>query len=201
MNQDDSNPRVYRLTKPEHLLPDWGDYSDILVHGMSRHLSRRGMSLRLERTGPFVPPVSFPGDVVVTDAVKRSLEQNLSSLIFRPIVKTRIVRLDWHHWDTTSEDPPIYPESGEPEDYILAEPHDPVLAAELGDLWELSPEVDADIQGKNGAFRRSKYRGQHFVRATDMAGYNFVSAEFKAVLEIIAPTWVTFTAARVEQET
>ena len=139
--------------------------------------------------------------MVVTDGVKRSLEQHLSSLTFRPIMKTRIVRLDWHHWDTTSEEPSIYPESGEPEDYILAEPHDPVLATELGDLWELSPEIETEIQGKNGTFRRSKYRGQHFVRATEMAGYDFVSAELKAVLEIIAPTWVAFTAARIEQET
>jgi hypothetical protein len=196
MGQVDPNSGVYRLIKPKQSLPDWGDYIDILIHGMADHLPRLGVSLQLERTGPFVPPISFPGHVVVTDHVKRNLEQHLPSLNFRPTIKTRIVRLDWHTWDTTTSDPPIWPESGEPEDYILAEPHDPLLAEELGDLWELCPDVDREILDKNSTFQNSKYRGQHFVRATEY-GWNFVSAELKAALEIVAPTWVSFADVSV----
>jgi hypothetical protein len=40
---------------------NWGDYGDMLRHGMTNHLDRSGESLQLERTGPFVPPVTFPG--------------------------------------------------------------------------------------------------------------------------------------------
>jgi hypothetical protein len=40
----------------------WGDYGNILVHGMSAHAGRSmDGRIRLERTGPFVPPITFPG--------------------------------------------------------------------------------------------------------------------------------------------
>src|SRR5439155_24383330 len=81
----------------------WEDYGQILTHGMSAHLGRdaRG-TIQLERTGPFVPPISFPGigDVLVTDAVKKQLEASgLSGFSFRAVRLARIVRLDWHLWD------------------------------------------------------------------------------------------------------
>src|SRR5262249_14925382 len=50
----------------------WGDYGDILFHGMTAHLDRHDEMLQLERTGPYMPPITFPGigDIVVTDAFK-----------------------------------------------------------------------------------------------------------------------------------
>src|SRR5262249_59136768 len=72
----------------------WGDYGSILVSGMSAHLPRKDGLIQLERTAPFVPPISFPGigDVVVTNAFRAELEASeLTGFTFIPIVKARIV--------------------------------------------------------------------------------------------------------------
>jgi hypothetical protein len=114
----------------------WGDYYDILLNGMSCHLDRTEGLIQLERTGPFVPPISFPGisDIVVTDAFRRQLEASgLSGLRFQPVIKRRIVRLDWHLWDSGVEEPAEYPADGEPESYILERSHSASTANQIGD--------------------------------------------------------------------
>src|SRR5262245_31791236 len=96
----------------------WGDYGDILVHGMTGHLSRKEGPLRLEWTGPFIPPITLPGigDVVVTDEFRAELERSgLGRFGFHPVIKARIVELHWEQWDRTSERPAERPEGGEPE--------------------------------------------------------------------------------------
>jgi hypothetical protein len=118
----------------------WGDYGDILQHGMTSHLERTGGLLSLERTGPYIPPITFPGidDIVVNAAARRLLESSgLTGFDFRPVHKALIVNLNWEDWDITADDPPEYPKSGEPEDYILERPHDAVIARQMGDVWEL----------------------------------------------------------------
>ena len=121
----------------------WGDYGDILIHGMADHQGRKDGLVQLERTGPFMPPITFPGlfyMMVVTDALRRELEQcGLVGMAFRSVIKAHIVELPWREWDTDAEEPQEYAESGEPPDYILERSHSPELAAQLGDLWELYP--------------------------------------------------------------
>jgi len=117
---------------------------------MSLHLPRVDGIIQLERTGPYIPPITFPGasDVVVTDAVKRQFERRLPALHFLPLlIKKHIVRLDWQNWDPTAQ-PALRPITGEPEDYILRNPHDDRAANKLGILWELAAEIDPGIQGK-----------------------------------------------------
>ncbi len=138
-----------------HLLyrvrPPWGDYGDILLSGMTAHLPRtRDGVLQLERTGPFVPPVTLAGvgDLLVTDAFRVRLEQApLAGLRFRPVEKARIVRLEWERWDQADDEPQEYPDGGEPEDYILGRPE---LAAQIGPLWEvvlpgIAEQAEADL--------------------------------------------------------
>jgi hypothetical protein len=75
---------------------------------------------------------------MLTSEARRMLESSgLTGFQFHPIRKTLIVDLPWHTWDLTAEQPAEYPDSGEPEDYILSRPHSPRLANELGDLWEI----------------------------------------------------------------
>jgi hypothetical protein len=98
---------------------------------MTSHSSRDGDKLRLERTGPFIPPISFPGisDVLVTDSIRGELDvAGLSGFSFREVVKHRIVRLDWHNWDKDAHEPVSYPAGGEPENYILGCKHSPEVA-------------------------------------------------------------------------
>ena len=47
------------------------------------------------------------------------------------------VELHWESWDLKAEDPPYFPDSGEPEDYILGQPDSPSASAALGELWEV----------------------------------------------------------------
>jgi hypothetical protein len=136
----------YRIQ--ERPLTNWGDYGDILQHGMTAHLERTGGLLSLERTGPYMPPITFPGigDIVLTTSGRRLLEASgLSGFTFRPVHKTRIVDLAWNQWDLTKDEPPQYPASGEPEDYILERPANARIAREMGDIWELVIPVTAKI--------------------------------------------------------
>jgi hypothetical protein len=73
------------LERPES---PWGDYGDILRHGMTSHLGPASDGLaQLERTGPFVPLISFPGfDIVVTDGFRTKLAE---SGFKRPRVSSR----------------------------------------------------------------------------------------------------------------
>ena len=119
----------------------WGDYGRILYHGMTCHLPRTNDGrLQLERTAPFVPPISFPGisHLVVTNECKRKLETaGLAGFGFQTVSKARIVDCPWHNWGLNSEEPLEYPETGEPKDYILRREHSPVLATSIGELWEI----------------------------------------------------------------
>ncbi len=121
----------------------WGDYGNILLQGMGTHLSGTpDARLQLERTGPFIPPVSFPGgDLVVTDWFRERLEKSeLVGLTFRPVHMARTVHLAWERWNRAAPEPAEYPASGEPEDYILERPHDAALARKMGPVWEVVME-------------------------------------------------------------
>jgi hypothetical protein len=116
---------------------DWGDYGDILQHGMTAHLERVGGRLALERTGPYIPPITLPGigDIVVTSNARALLESSgLSGLSFLCVEKVLIVELHWEAWDLSAAEPAQFPESGEPEDYILGNP----TAKERLRQWENS---------------------------------------------------------------
>lgn len=127
---------------------DWGDYGDILQHGMTAHLPRLGGRLSLERTGPYIPPITFPGigDIVLTSTARGVLESSgLSGFSFVPVEKRLIVELHWEAWNLDADQPPEFPDSGEPEDYVLGKPHSPTAAEALGDLWEVAIPKTATI--------------------------------------------------------
>src|ERR1700722_878900 len=100
--------KAYRLKAKD--VP-WGDYGRILVHGMSSHLERIDGAIQLERTGPFLPPITFPaGDVLLSEDAKRAVEvSGLVGLTFRSVRKAKMVRLEWHEWNRASAKPREYP--------------------------------------------------------------------------------------------
>ena len=143
----------------------WGDYGHVLQHGMGLMLPRRDGFMVLLRTGPFIPPITFPGwpsfdtrgsGVVVVDSVRTALESSgLIGLTFQPVLKGRIVWLPWHEWDLKADRPHFHPPEGEPENYVLEEIHSAKAADALGDLWELVPNaidwIERQVQlGKDG---------------------------------------------------
>lgn len=194
--------RFYRVTGRRL----WGDYGPILIGGMSCHLPRRDGLIQLERTGPFIPPMTMPGigDIVATSSLKGELDaSNLAQLTFAPVLKARIVEYHWEQWDRSSEKPAEYPETGEPEDYILARPHSPAIADRLGDLWEVLPPEDAEaetVRIGRGVWEhtvdRSTWRGSHLFRPKGRRR-PFVTEEAKAWLEDRSGEWLEFVEARV----
>jgi hypothetical protein len=177
----------------------WGDYGHMLVHGMTAHLPRAGDKLRLERTGPFMPPITFPGigDIVVTDQVRKAIEANaFVGIRFRPVVKERIVRLDWQRWNQTDDAPAVLPRTFEPEDYILGRRHSAALARKLGRLWELLPTtVPATPSSRGWVVLRSHPRAdlcRHRFRAD-----SFVSMRLRDWLASNFGACVAFERAKV----
>ena len=137
--------QIFKIESKSIIPGEWGDYGYILQHGMANHSPRVDGRLALERTGPYIPPITLPGigDVVVTSHARQQLESSgLTGFTFRPVEKVLTVELRWEKWDLTADEPPRFPDSGEPEDYILGQPSSPAIAAALGELWEvLVPET------------------------------------------------------------
>lgn len=197
-----ATPELYLI---EPVSAPWGDYGNVLTHGMAENddddsddeLVER--PILLERTGPFVPPITFPGVAafVVDAGLRKQLKASgLGPLEFRKVEKKRIVRLDWHLWDRTASEPAQYPKSGEPEDFVLGRRHDPAVASAMGALWEVVAVLRPDFQRGARGFDVSLYRGEHVIRASRPFGYVFVSADLKRVLESLVPSWVRFRKAK-----
>lgn len=178
----------------------WGDYGDILLHGMTLRDEQSGL-LKLERTGVFAPPISFPGlnNVVVTDSFRAALASSgLTGFSFRPVIKHHIVELQWEKWK--SEEPDFYPESGEPEDYIYENNHSPDLAARMPGFWELVIAETAHVQRTEDPLAqyrvalsliRESWNGDDFFRVPEVL-YTFVSEKAKLWLEIQGDSFVEF---------
>ena len=171
----------------------WADYGRILISGMTGHLDREGDLLQLERTGPFVPPLINTGgeDVIVTDEIKRKLSSSgLTGISFKPVIKKHIVFIEWTNWDFSTDEPLFYPEGGEPEDYILDNPHSEELAEQMGPIWEI-------VIPETGIFDdRDQYIPGTIALDICMAenrGYILVSEKAKVWIEQYAGDWVTFS--------
>lgn len=180
---------IHILSGPKR--PSWGDYSDILLGGIA---VRQAGLLILERTGPFIPPISFPeiDTALITDNLKLSLElSDLTGLSFRPVVKKRIVDLEWETWDFAANEPQYYPTTGEPEDYILQLPHSARIADQIGDIWEIGLEEHAIFVPYQGL---SNLDGTDWFRVAGQAAI-YISDKAKLFLERVAPEWVSLTQA------
>jgi len=186
----------------------WGDYGHILLNGMTAHLPRKDNRLQLERTGPFMPPITFPGigDVLVTDDFRGELAARspFAFLEFNPVFKTRIVECHWENWDRASPEVVEYPESGEPEDYILSLPHSPTIAEALGNVWQVVlPEgatIDTDSRRAKWDYdirvHTSTWNGNHIFwgrkRSQDSGSWVILTDIGKSWLEDRAKEWVRF---------
>lgn len=183
----------------------WGDYGSILINGMSNHLPRRDGLIQLERTGPFIPPITLPGvgDIAVTSGFKDELTASgFNHLSFTPVLKARIVEYHWELWDRSSDQPFEHPEGGKPENYILMRSHSTEIAEQFGSVWEVILPEDAEV----GAVRvgrgvweyrvdHSTWQGSHLFRAK---GKRHVMATEKAKdwLEDRGGEWLDFQEAQ-----
>lgn len=172
----------------------WGDYGGVLVNGLIEATKSIGLQvIRVSRTGPYVPPLTQPfGLIIVTDEFRRELEASqLTGFGFLQTQYGKVIRLDWQTWSTDTDEPMSYPETGEPEDYILGRPHDPTLLAQMPRLWALAvrPTSELQVQGTR-SFRADRHPGTDIAR--EFALY-WVTERMKTWLErSSAGRWITF---------
>jgi hypothetical protein len=171
----------------------WGDYGDVLWNGDTEEAQgHHQSSILVSRTGPFVPPISLPfGRVLVTDDLREKLSiEGFSGLSFEPVGFRKVVHIPWEQWDPNHPEPAFYPDTGEPEDYLLRGVHDEQLAATMPRLWawNVAPTIGLQIQGSN-SFRRELHPG------TDVAREYFIvwiTERLKLWLADRAGEWLSF---------
>jgi hypothetical protein len=193
----------------------WGDYGDVLISGYARRETESG-PLALHRTGPFLPPVSFPwitntaGHAVVVSAEFRGkLERlKLPGLEFREAGKSRIIPLSWERWDLTAKNPKHSPDGGEPENFMWDEQHDAACAAKMSDAFEVVPPVGPvsveRVEDSDGGYL-DEFTAERDANPADVPpmsrshpthGYVIVNDELKLWLEENAGEWVRFSPVR-----
>jgi hypothetical protein len=154
-------PSFFKISAHSIIPGDWGDYGDILQQGMAARSEEDSGNLQLERTGPYIPPITFPGlfEFVLTSEARALLEASgLSGFSFQPVEKNLIVELHWEDWDLEAPEPKWFPETGEPEDYILGQPHSQEAAKALGDLWEVVFSKTAKVIKPNKPYTHDLYK-------------------------------------------
>jgi len=203
---DETVADFYRLERPK---APWGDYGDMLLHGMTTFRARDTDSTKLKRSGPFVPPIFFPdSDCIVTDTVKRELQSSgLTGFSFVPAIKSVIVPIAWHEWDLFSDAPAFYPEGGEPESYISEDAHSQELARKIPDLWRLVPDLGATeirvpesthyVPNLQIFIRATSWKGSDFFRA-DTTLYTYVSPHARHWLLERYPAWLACTPVQTK---
>lgn len=183
--------KIYRLVQAE--LP-WGDYGDILAHGMASPTSA-GDALELERTGPFIPPISIPSwdYVVVTASLLAKLQESgLTGFDVCPVIKKKVTKVDWRAWEPYGSEEMKYPAGNEPENYIVRRKHSPEAASALGELWYLRFQSGIRL-GPNRYLNGPTWTGQDFFVVEGERGTpNLVSEAAKDWLIKVVPEWVEF---------
>lgn len=187
----------------------WGDYGNILFGGMTQRVGRRNGQLQLERTGPFIPPMSLGSgsDLLVTEKMRTRLAaSDLAKLQFRAVTKKKIVQLHWEKWDRSHDIPPEYDfEIEEPEDFILKFPHSEEASRQMGEVYEVVPPkcgewrdlgYDEEANDYKSEVDVDAWDGSHIFLAKSPGDYVLIVSNVgKRWIEKEAPGWLNFGLA------
>ncbi len=193
--------QIYRLEPSRR---PWGDYGSILFDGLLDLRESDGL-VQLDRTGPFVPPISFPGHgvIVLTDAMQSEMKAaKFRGITFRPVEKRKIVELHWESWDQQDRSPLVRPVGGEPENYILEGKHSALASLQIGDLWQVVTEHSAKVTRITSARGNTRFEyvsgswnGNDFFSVEENY-YVYCSLRAKKWLESCFRKWCKFSAVK-----
>ncbi|QSW91431.1 hypothetical protein J0383_11655 [Flavobacterium endoglycinae] len=179
----------------------WGDYGDTLLVGYAYPDEKDESKILIERTGPFVPPVyTWAKMILISDTFKQKLEKSdLKGFEYQETVFHKIVNLDWTKWDLDTEDPKIYPNGGEPENYILSRKHSPETAEKMEKIWclKLNNKTLTGRKERNISSRQDLFIIENSWTGSDIfnsegAGYAFFSEKAKLWFENNADDFANF---------
>lgn len=190
----------FELDEPK-LVDRWGDYGSILRNGIFHSEEQR-----LDRTGQFVPPISFPalsGAVIVTNEARHKLEESDMSGVgeFRAVSLGKVVPIDWQKWDKSRPlERDQLPFNGEPEEYILHNPHDAATASKIEPLWTWHPLRIGTVSRVEGVMRLEGIMDVHDVFRLCDDGWRkiIVSENGMRCVRGIFGDWVSFE--RIEND-
>lgn len=193
-------PSFFELHR-SRTLGRWGDYGSILLNGMFDEETQC-----LDRTGPFVPPISFPAftsAVILTSDTRKRLEASGLSGVgdFRPALLRKVVFIDWQKWDKGRQlGREHLPFNGEPEEYLLHNPHDAATASKIDPLWTWHPSRNGSVLREDGVLRLAGIMGTQdvFRLCDDWWRKIIVNEKGKETVRGICGDWVTFE--RIENE-
>lgn len=127
----------------------WGNYGEMLWQGI--YIYDKNMDSHfILRTGEFCPLIyrsqydrGHPV-LIVKEEVLRLIESvNLTGITVKPIIKEKIVKLNWETWDLLKPEPQIYPSGDmDAEEYITRRKHNETTAEQMGNLYALIPQKD-----------------------------------------------------------
>jgi len=149
-----------------------------------------------------VPPMAVSGmeNVIVNEALAPQLKplRGVSQLI--PVIKEKVVRLDWSTWKVGNDDEKFV-SYGEPEDIIASGVHDNAISEEIGSLFEVVLENDGlideglDEQGQiSYTFLEPPLKKLDFFKAATIGGFGIPvgSMAFITSLPNDAIRWLEF---------
>lgn len=191
-----STPKFFEIRRVDL----WGDYGTTLVNGDLFSIERENGRLTIQRTGPFVPPVSIRGSMIVTPAFRQQLKGEFPYLRFKEVIVKKVVELHWENWDR-NKDPEIYPPEGDPANYLFELPHSPEAAAQIGPLYEIIMRNGAKgriipterVYDSGTIVEVDSWNGDDFFRTTiNKVERKLVTDKAKAWFEKVAGEWVSF---------
>jgi len=181
----------------------WGDWGESLIHGTLARNEKTG-ERSIERVGPFTPAayISY-GSLIFTHPAKEALKSsNLNGIDrYEFLKKTRIVRLEWQHWDAKKPITDYLDLAGGPSTIIENHKHDAELSKQMPDYWQafVSKKLSLSMLPDNESLSIGNYlkvikadNDMDFFKGDIHGGY-FVSERAKTWLERHCPGCFTFS--------
>lgn len=188
----------------------WGSYGETLWQGIYVY-DKHTNSHMVFRTGAFCPSIyrsqfnrESPVLIVKENVLQYIIDANLKGFTHQPVVKEKIVKLDWENWDMTAPEPEIYPSGSiDAEEYFTRRKHNEAIAAQIGNLYALIPQKDGLLyckQERNSAklVEQSLSGLDIFIDRLfyDFCSEIYVSEQAKVVLSECYSDLLTFQEAR-----
>ncbi|WP_345141109.1 hypothetical protein [Flavobacterium ginsengiterrae] len=181
----------------------WGDYGDALLVGFAYPDQKDESKILIDRTGPFVPPIyTWARMILISDTLKQKLEKSdLKGFEYQKTFFHKIVNLDWTKWDLNGDNPKVFPNGGDPENYIFGQKHSPETVEKMEKIWclkldnkTLTGRRERNVSSNQDLFIIENSWTENDIFNSEGVGYTFFSEKAKLWFENNADNFANFEA-------